>query len=124
MPLSRIVMRLARNPDAGVAEGDDSRGYTLVAPLSDTGLLDEDQWRAHKDECSVRAFSSDGAVRLGRLARRGNNWFFDYDRTATEDDEPVFKLDSHKFISGEYITVKDTADEPLVYRVTEVQTLR
>ncbi|MBL8550944.1 MAG: hypothetical protein JNJ73_13240 [Hyphomonadaceae bacterium] len=124
MSLSRIVLRLARNPDAGIAEGDDSHGYTLVAPLSDTGLLDEDAWRAHKDECSVRAFSSDGSVRLGRLARRGNNWFFDYDRAASEDDEPIFKLDSHKFISGEYITVKDTADEPLVYRVSEVQVLR
>ena len=32
MPLSRIVMRLARNPGTEFAGGDDHRGYTLVAP--------------------------------------------------------------------------------------------
>ena len=124
MPLHRIVMRLARNPDAGIAEGDDSRGYTLIAPLTDAGMLDEGLWHANKDGCSVRAFSPDGAVRIGRLARRGHNWFFDYDRSATSDDEPVFKLENHKFSAGEYITVKDADDAPLVYRVTEVQDLR
>lgn len=123
MPLKRIVLRLARNPDAGMAEGDESRGYTIVAPLNDAGMLDEDIWLTHKDACGVRAFSPDGAVRVGRLARRGHNWFFDYDRTATADDEPVFKLESHKFIAGEYITVKDAADKSLVYRVSEVQPL-
>ena len=124
MSLQRIVMRLARNPEAGIVDGDDSRGYTLVAPLTDAGLLDEDGWRACKEECSVRAFSSDGGVRLGRLARRGHNWFFDYDRSQTADDEAVFKLDSHKFAQGEYITIKDADDEPLVYRVTEVENAR
>ena len=31
--LSRIVMRLARNPGTEFADGDDHRGYSLVAPL-------------------------------------------------------------------------------------------
>lgn len=121
MPLQRIVLRLARNPDAGFADGDDSRGYTIVAPVDDSGMLDENLWQAEKAACSVRAFSPDGPVRVGRLARRGHNWFFDYDRTDTADDEPVFKLESHRFVTGEYITVKDADDEPLVYRVSEVQ---
>lgn len=123
MPLKRIILRLARNPDAGIAGGDDSRGYAIVAPLSDAGLLDEALWHAHKDACSVRAFSPDSDVRVGRLARRGHNWFIDYDRTETADDEAVFKLESHKFSTGEYITVKDADDEPLVYRVSEVEPL-
>ena len=33
MALSRIVMRLARNPGTEFADGDDHRGYSLVAPL-------------------------------------------------------------------------------------------
>lgn len=123
MPLKRIVLRLARNPEAGLAEGDDSRGYTIVAPLTEAGMLDEALWHAHKDACGVRAFSPDAAPRVGRLARRGHNWFFDYDRTGTADDEPVFKLESHTFIPGEYITVKDADDQPLVHRVSEVAPL-
>ena len=33
MELSRIVMRLARNPGTEFAGGDDHRGYALTAPL-------------------------------------------------------------------------------------------
>ena len=32
MTLSRIVMRLARNPGTEFAGGDDHRGYSLIAP--------------------------------------------------------------------------------------------
>jgi len=124
MTLNRIIMHLARNPEAGIVSGDPERGYALIAPLTQEGALDEDAWQAHKLECEVRAFAPGQAVRVGRLARRGNNWFFDYDRTATEDDEPIFKLDRHIFVSGEYVTVKDTDDEPLVYRVDRVEPVR
>ncbi len=34
MALSRIIMRLARNPGTEFADGDDHRGYTLTAPLT------------------------------------------------------------------------------------------
>ena len=34
MSLSRIVMRLARNPGTEFAGGDDHRGYALTAPLT------------------------------------------------------------------------------------------
>ena len=37
MTLSRIVMRLARNPGTEFAGGDDHRGYTLTAPLTADG---------------------------------------------------------------------------------------
>ena len=41
MTLSRIVMRLARNPGTEFAGGDDRRGYALTAPLTSDGHLDE-----------------------------------------------------------------------------------
>ncbi|MDQ2861553.1 MAG: hypothetical protein M3T55_12690, partial [Pseudomonadota bacterium] len=40
MSLSRIVMRLARNPGTEFAGGDDHRGYALSAPLTADGRLD------------------------------------------------------------------------------------
>jgi len=121
MALKRIVMRLARNPEAGAAFGDADRGYALVAPLTHEGLIDEAAWAEHKQECEVRAFAPGQPARGGRLARRGNNWFFDYDCTDTSDDEPIFKLDRHKFKVGEYVTVKDDDDTPLVYRIDRVE---
>lgn len=122
MALNTIVMRLARNP--GFPDGDRERGYTLIAPLTRDGLIDEAMWRDEKEECTVRAFAPGEPAREGRLGRRGHNWFFDYDRNETEDDEPVFKLEQHKFVVGEYVTISGEDDTPLVYRVDSVQPQR
>jgi len=121
MTLSQIVLHLARNPDAGVVEGDSTHGYVLVAPLTREGLLDDEAWREHKDACTVRAFAPGADARDGKLSRRGHNWFFDYERNETRDDEPVFKLERHKFEIGEYVTVTDQSDAPLVYRIDSIK---
>jgi hypothetical protein len=123
MTLNRIVMHLARNPEAGFVAGDRDHGYTLVAPLTPGGELDEAAWREQKAECTVRAFAPGEPMRDGRLGRRGHNWFFDYDRRETDDDEPVFKLERHAFQIGEYVTVKDQNDVPLVYRIDSIEPL-
>jgi hypothetical protein len=120
MSLSRIVMRLARNPGTEFADGDDHRGYTLVAPLTEDGKLDEAAFRRARDGCTVRRFAPDENPQEGRLARRGDNWFFDYDDRNT-DDEPVYKLGQHRFAVGEYVTVSDEDGRPLTYKVTDVQ---
>lgn len=124
MTLSKVVMHLARNPEAGFVAGDRERGYMLTAPLAADGRLDEVAWRERKDECTVRAFAPDAPIRDGLLARRGHNWFFDYDRGETDDDEPVFKLEQHAFTVGEYVTIRDKDDSPLVYRIDSVELVR
>lgn len=121
MALSRITLRLARNPGTEFANGDDRHGYTLIAPLDAAGLLDAPAWKGAHDKCTVRHFSPDlPAPRDGLLKRRGDNWYFDYEAGATEDDEPVFKLGRHPFKVGEYVTVTDEDDRPLTYAVKEV----
>lgn len=85
MTLSRIVMRLARNPGTEFAGGDDHRGYALTAPLTADGLLDLEAYGKTKAECVVRRFAPDEDAADGRLARRGSRWFFDYD----EGDWPM-----------------------------------
>lgn len=121
MSLSRIVMRLARNPGTEFAGGDDHRGYTLTAPLTDEGLLDEAAYGKAKDACHVRRFAPDEDPVDGRLARKGARWFFDYDESGDVDDEPVHRLGQHKFAVGEYVTVTDEDGRPLTYKVVEVQ---
>lgn len=118
--LSRIVMRLARNPGTEFADGDDHRGYALVAPLTEDGRLDEAAFRAASDQCTVRRFAPDEDAVEGRLRRRGDNWFFDYEE-GEADDEPVFKLGQHRFTVGEYASITDEDGRLLTYKVTDVQ---
>ena len=124
MSLSRIVMRLARNPGTEFAGGDDHRGYALTAPLTADGLIDESAYSAAKAECMVRRFAPDEDPTDGRLARRGQRWFFDYDDGTDLDDEPVHRLGEHRFAVGEYVTVTDEDGRPLTYKVVEVTPVR
>ena len=119
MSLFRIVMRMARNPGTEFAEGDDRRGYTLTAPLTPDRRLDVEAWRKHRDQCVVRRFAPDEDAVEGRLARRGETWFFDYEDEGGEPDEPVYRLGDHTFGVGDYVTITDNG-RPLTYKVTEV----
>ncbi len=120
MSLSRIVMRLARNPGTEFATGDDHRGYTLTAPLTADGHLDEAAYHKARGACLVRRFAHDEDPADGRLMRRGSRWFFDYDEGDAAEDEPVWRLGEHRFAVGEYVTVTDEDGQPLTYRVMEV----
>ena len=120
MTLSRIVMRLARNPGTEFVGGDDHRGYTLIAPLTVDGRLDPVAYAHDRDACVVRRFAPDEDPADGRLARRGLRWSFDYDDAGEVDDEPVYRLGEHRFAVGEYVTVTDEEGRPLTYKVAEV----
>ncbi|MCE3288532.1 MAG: hypothetical protein K0R83_544 [Caulobacter sp.] len=115
MTLSRIIMRLARNPGTEFADGDDHRGYTLTAPLTEDGMLDLEAFGKARADCTVRRFAPDEDAATGRLARRRDNWYFDY------DDEAVHKLGQHRFAVGEYVSVADEDGRLLAYKVTDVQ---
>ena len=92
MGLNRIVMRLARNPGTEFADGDDHRGYALVAPLTPDG----------------------------KLVRVGQRWYFDYDNAEDTGEEPGFRLGQHRFAVGEYVSITDEDGRLLTYKVTEV----
>ena len=121
MTLSRIVMRLARNPGTEFAGGDDHRGYALTAPLTAEGLIDEAAYGKAKAKCVVRRFAPDEGAMDGVLAKKGARWFFDYDEEDAADDEPVHRLGQHRVAVGEYVTISDEDGRPLTYKVVEVQ---
>lgn len=121
MALSRVVMRLARNPGTEFADGDDHRGYTLTAPLTEDGHLDEAAFKAAKAQCTVRRFAPDEDAAEGKLAKKGDRWFFDYDEGDAADDEPIHRLGEHRFAVGEYVSVTDEDGRLLTYKVTDVQ---
>ncbi len=123
MGLNRIVMRLARNPGTEFADGDDHRGYALVAPLTADGRLDEHAFREHRADSVVRRFAPDEDPVEGRLARRGERWFFDYGND-DEADEPLYRVGEHRFAVGEYVSITDEDGRLLTYKVTDVTPAR
>lgn len=115
----RIRMDLAREP--GHPQGSSQDGYELVIPLDPEARIDADTWKSHADRCRVRRFRARKADRLGKLARDADGqWFFDYDEATDEDDEAGFRLGEERFVSGEYISVKDEDDRMRTYRVITV----
>ena len=120
VPLSRIIMRLARNPGTEFADGDDHRGYTLVAPLTADGHIDAAAYAKARGRCSVRRFAPDEDAADGKLVHSGQRWYFDYESSLAAGDEPVFRLGQHRFAVGEYVSITDEDGRLLTYKVTDV----
>jgi len=119
--LKRITLRLARNPEAGAPEGDPRRGYTIVAPLDGEGRIDIEAWRAARQKCKVVRFSPDPDDRAdGWLTHKGAYWFFHYDEDLEGPDEPVFRLGDHRMAVDEYVSIRQSEGDALVYRITDV----
>ncbi len=119
--LKKIRLELGRTPDR--PEGDPNVAYEIVAPLDRSGHLDAEAWKTHRADCIIAHLRPGLPVEKGALLhRRGNVWAFSY-RPGTEDDEPLFKLDSHQFVVGEYVSITghDGAQKP--YKVVSVTNL-
>lgn len=110
MALKRIRLELAR--DHEFPNGSRERGYDFIAPLDDSGHLSIAEFRGNRDRCRVRRFWAGKPDEIGRLTHKrggdhGGTWAFDYDPTSDKDDEPGFKLDQHRLVPGEYISITE-----------------
>jgi len=118
MSLYQIVLRLARNP--GFPEGDDTQGYVLVAPLDSQDRPDLAEWRQIRDACTVVRFKpGDEKDADGRLSHNGSSWFFHYDEAREGADESVYRLGDHRLAIGDYVTIHESDNQSLTYRVTQ-----
>lgn len=116
----RIRLELAREP--GHPDGDPGIGYSVLAPLKPDGFLDVEGAKRFREACKVVRFSGGDDAVEGYLRRRpGGSWAFHYDfADGEEDDDPAFKMETHRFQSGEYVTVIEDAGTH-TYRVTSVE---
>jgi hypothetical protein len=119
--LTRVILRLARNPEAGFPDGDDHYGYVVNAPLDADGCLDAALWRQLRDHCTVRRFHPLEAASDGWLRHRGESWFFWYDEADEGPEEPLFKVGGRRLAPGEYVTVREGDGDILTFRVAEAQ---
>lgn len=110
MALKRIRLDLAR--DHEFPNGSAERGYDFIAPVDDQGHLLAAEWREHRDRCRVRRYWAGQPDEIGHLVHKrggshGATWVFDYDPASSDDDEPGFKLDQHRLVPGEYISITE-----------------
>ena len=106
MTLKQVRLELARDHDH--PSGSREHGYDLIAPLDDLGHLDAAEWKKNRERCRVRRFWAGEPNEIGRLVHRpGGTWAFDYNPKSNADDEPGYKFDKHRFVPGEYVSLKE-----------------
>lgn len=117
--LKQVLLHLARTKE--FPEGSARHYYRFVAPLDAEGHLDAEGWRKHRDQCRVVRSWGDEEADIGHLVHRpGGSWGFRYDIDGDEGDEAGYKLSSHIFIPGEYVSIRDDEDELHTFRVISV----
>mgnify|MGYP001619327543 CR=1 FL=1 len=119
MSLKRVLMTMARNP--GFPNGDSRYGYEFIAPLTPDGRLDAGAWEAVEAKCTVRHFEPGKDDENGMLVLDEDRWFFDYNQDFDADDEPLFKLDKHIMLEGEYITVTEHDRKQRAFQIVSVR---
>jgi len=117
--LKKVRLELARMPE--VPEGNPNCGYELVLPLDAGGVLDAAEWHEKKERCTVRRFWEGKDDEHGMLIHtRHRTWAFSY-APGEEDDEPVFKLEAHRLVAGEYISITEHDGVTRPFRVAVVK---
>lgn len=118
MSLSRVRLELARSKE--FPDGSKQHGYEFVAPLTADGHLDDAAWKTAKAKCTVRRFTAGEDAQTGMLVHAHKRWIFDYDKTGSEDDEPLFKLDRHSIKQGEYLSVTEHDGVTRTFKIVSV----
>jgi hypothetical protein len=118
--LYRIELELAREP--GHPEGDPDHTYRLHLPLTDDWHIDQSCYHDMPDWSRVvRKRPGEDAVG-GRILRGpGGRWLFDYSDASTLDDEVGFRLSGERFVTGEYVSIREDDGKMHVFRIVSVQ---
>lgn len=119
MPLRHIRLELARDQD--FPDGSVERGYEFYAPLTGDGHFDSEEWKQCKADCTVHRFWLGEGDERGHLIHRGGGWAFHYDDEPADEDEPLFKLDRHTLVQGEYVSVTEHDGVQRTFRVVSVR---
>jgi hypothetical protein len=119
MAMKLIRLELARTKE--FPAGDPNHGYEVRAPLTDDGRLDLGAFKSEAQLCTVRHFRPGADDEHGELIRtKGGEWAFSYE-VGDADDEAIFRLATHVFKEGEYVTITEHGGEAQVFRVSTVR---
>ena len=118
--LRRVRLELARDPNH--PDGSHAIGYDFIAPVGDDGHIIESAYHDLKERCRVRRFSESEPDEVGHVVRkRGGAWAFHYDIHGDPGhDETGYRIDTHRFIPGEYVSLREQNGELKTFRVVSV----
>ena len=121
--MRRIKLELARSKQH--PDGSKGDGYDFVAPLSDDGHINLEGWKKERGLCFVHHLEGGVVVERGLLIHRaggagGSTWVFEYDPSASADEEAGYRFGSHAFVPGEYVSIRDEDGELHTYKVATV----
>ncbi len=107
--LHHILLHMARSKD--FPGGSAAHGYAFRAPLDAEHRIDLARWKSSRAHCVVRRFWPGEADEHGFLVhkpggRGGATWAFDYDQDSADDDEAGYRLGEHRFVPGEYVSIR------------------
>ena len=135
MRLYRVRLELARCRD--FPDGSAERGYELTLPLHGDGALDVPACESRPDGCRVQRFWPGEGEEAGHLVHRGDHrWsirFEDGDGKAEpepepespddvdDDEEPIFQLDRHRIVNGQYLTIRERDAVERTFRVVRIR---
>ncbi|MCC6778462.1 MAG: hypothetical protein IT537_17840 [Hyphomicrobiales bacterium] len=122
--LKRIRLNLARSKE--FPSGSARHGYEFVAPLDQSGHIDTETWKKHREHCRVRRFWAGEDDEHGKLVHKPGGaqharWIFDYDESADDDDEAGYRFGDHAFRNGEYVSIRDEDGEMHTFQVVSVE---
>ena len=103
--LKTVRLNLARTKE--FPGGSDRHGYIFTAPLDADGHLEAELCKKHRDKCRVIRFWAGEEEDIGHVVHHGTSWGFHYDLSGDEGDEFGYRLDSHRFVPGEYVSIRD-----------------
>ena len=121
--LQKISLRLARSAEH--PEGSPVHGYDIVAPLDPAGHLDAEGWhKARATDAASGGYGTASPCAMELVHRAGGangaTWIVDYDDRTAADDEAGYRLDAHRFVEGEYVSIRDDAGELHTFVVKQV----
>jgi hypothetical protein len=116
--LKSVRLNLARTKE--YPDGSARHGYRFTAPLDADGHLDPEGWKKHRDKCRVVRFWGGEEEDIGHLVHHGTSWGFHYDLSGDEGDELGYRLGSHRFVPGEYVSIRDDEGELHTFTVVTV----
>jgi hypothetical protein len=122
--LKRIRLELARSKDFPM--GSARHGYEFVAPLDSKGHIDPHLWQKYREYCGVRRFWNGAEEEIGQLTHKPGGaeharWVFDYDPSATDDDEAGYRFGGHAFAPGEHVSIDGHEGGSHTFKVISVE---
>jgi len=116
--LSMIRLELARCPE--FPEGSVKHGYLLTLPLDDNGAIDVSHGRHVAENCRFERFWNGGPTEVGHIERHGHGWSLAFEGDAEGEREPIFRAEGHRFLPGEYLSIKERDGEQRTFRIAAV----